>query len=143
MPYPFSVSLFRSSPKLHVYVSLMHNHKMLSHAPRRPRRPPTCAVSIQFFGQKKRRIVANVRDICSMQSRTRFWWLLSSFQLTFARFTDRYQNERKRESQQESARVCALLSLRLSFSFTLSLPLSLSNSLSHSVASAQQRIVHM
>lgn len=84
----FFVSLFAKS---HVYVALMHNHKMLSHAlrPRRGRRPPTCAVSIQFFGKKRGRLVTNVRDICSMLSRTRFWWLLSSFQLTFARFTDR------------------------------------------------------
>lgn len=89
VPYPFSVSLFRSLPKSHVYVALMHNHKMLSHAPR-PLRPPTCAVSIQFFGQKTQDCHQCQRHLLHALSRTRFWWLLSSFPLTFARFTDRY-----------------------------------------------------
>lgn len=85
--------------------------------------PPThsyvVAVAIQFFFlrwvAKKKSCHQCQRHLLHAEqhsSRTRFWWLVSSFQLTFARFPDRYQREwqqrltdREREWAKEKERA--------------------------------------
>lgn len=85
---------------------------------------PHAPFPFSFLAKKTQDCHQCQRHLLHALSRTRFWWLLSSFQLTFARLTDRYQNERKeRERASKRAQECVLCSPSVAPS--LSLPLSL------------------